>query len=29
MRGYAPKNLNLERNIPNFIHEKWLKNWNI
>jgi hypothetical protein len=29
MRGYAPKIPNLERNLPNFIYEKWLQNWNI
>ena len=28
MRGYEPQNPNLERNLSNFIYEKWLENWN-
>ncbi len=27
MGGYVPENLNLERNLSNFIYEKWLENW--
>ncbi len=27
MRGYEPKNPNLERSLSNFIYEKWLENW--
>jgi hypothetical protein len=27
MRGWNPKNPNLERDLPNFIYEKWLENW--
>lgn len=28
MKGYQPSNPNLERNLSNFIYEKWLENWN-
>jgi hypothetical protein len=28
MRGWNPKMPNLERNLSNFIYEKWLINWN-
>ena len=27
MKGWNPDNVNLERTLPNFIYEKWLKNW--
>lgn len=27
MRGYIPQIPNLERNLSNFIYEKWLENW--
>jgi hypothetical protein len=27
MTGYIPQNPNLERNLSNFIYEKWLANW--
>jgi hypothetical protein len=27
MRGWVPQAFNLERNLSNFIYEKWLYNW--